>query len=89
MTPSERARNIYNNNIQSVRNAADAQMLDAYPAIIDDIEQRARNGHKQYRFTTSESIHFVVALQAKLKADGFGISRNGSTSPDKTFIITW
>jgi hypothetical protein len=89
MTPAERARNIYDNNIQSIKTAAQAQMLTAYPSIINDIEDRARNGHKQYRFITNESIHFVVALQTKLKADGFIISRNGTTQPDKNFLITW
>jgi hypothetical protein len=89
MTSAERARQIYENNIRDIDDAAQAQMMIALPGVINDIENRARNGYRRMKYITTESIHFAVALQKKLKQEGFTIQRDGATAPDKTFIITW
>ena len=88
MLESERIQNLYNQNIEQVKQTAKNQSVIAYNKIVKDLENAAKNGSKSVDVDLSDgNIYLLMELKEKLIEAGFIVGNVNRVSGAKKFKV--
>jgi hypothetical protein len=88
MLESERIQNLYNQNIEQVKQTAKNQSVIAYNKIVKDLENAAKDGVKSVDVDLSDgNIYLLMELKEKLMKEGFIVGNVNRVSGSKKFKV--
>jgi hypothetical protein len=88
MLESERIQNLYNQNIEQVKQTAKNQSVIAYNKIVKDLENAAKGGIKSVDVDLSDgNIYLLIELKEKLMEEGFIVGNVNRVSGAKKFKV--